>query len=47
MYESLGLWAEGRLEQLRVVTQGLNGARGDQLCGTTAAVYLTGEEADC
>ena len=44
VYESLGLWAEGGLEQLCVVTQGLNGASGDELCGTTAAVYLTREE---
>lgn len=46
MYESLCLRAEGGLEQLCVVTERLDGARGDELCGATAVVYLTGEEAD-
>ena len=46
MYEGLGFRAEGGLEQLCVVTERLNGARGDELSGTIAVVYLTGEEAD-
>ena len=45
--ECLCLGAEGGLEQLCVVTQRLNGASGDELCGAAATVvYLTGEEAD-
>ena len=47
MYESLGLGAEGGLEQLCVVSERLNGASGDELCGATATVVnLTREEAD-
>ena len=47
MYESLGLGAEGGLEQLCVVSERLDGASGDELCGATATVVnLTGEEAD-
>jgi hypothetical protein len=44
--EGLCLGTEGGLEQLRVVTERLNGASGDELCGAATVVYLTGEEAD-
>ena len=46
MDESLSLRGEGGLKELGVVTEGLNGAGGDELSGTTAAVYLTGQEAN-
>lgn len=45
--QGLCLGAEGGLEQLRVVTERLNGACGDKLCGAAATVvYLAREEAD-
>ena len=44
--ESLSLWGEGGLKEFSIVTEGFNGTSGDELCGTTAAVYLTRQEAD-
>ena len=45
VHESLSLLAKRGLEEVGVITERLDGAGGDKLCGT-AALHLTGQEAD-
>ena len=45
MDESLSLGAQRGLEEVGVITKGLDGAGGDELCGA-GALHLTREETD-